>query len=838
MNNQFDRFSENAKKSLLFAQEIAAKNSSTIDTAMMVLGFLNTPESVAFSVLGKVGVKEDVFRKNLLPGQNISTLEGTRDGLSRQAQKTIEKALAFSHRIGDSFVGTEHLLFAIVDQKKSEGVTLLEKMNISIIKIKEALDNYFLEPDGVENFAGLEAEEIGSQSRRKKTSESILERFSTNITNKAKEGLLDPVVGREKESSRIVSILNRRTKNNPVLIGEPGVGKTAIVEGLAQRIVDGHVPEVLHDKKVLILDLPGVVAGTKYRGEFEERLMNIIKEAKKDKSAILFIDEIHNLVGAGAAEGAIDAASILKPALSRGEIQIIGATTLDEYRKYIEKDAALERRFQTILVAEPTTDETIKILKGLRPKFEEYHKVIITDEALEEATRSSSRYIPDRFLPDKAIDLIDEAASLQRIKKGGVPKNITNVQKELKEIVAKKEDAVLAENFEYAAELKQQESILSAKLNNLKKREGLSENSTPLIDHENIAEVISISTGIPVMRLIQKESESLLNLDVSLKKNIIGQNEAVQVVASAIRRSRTGVSDSKRPIGSFMFLGPTGVGKTELARVLADEVFGSEEALVKVDMSEFMEKHNVSRLVGAPAGYVGYEESGQLTEIVRRRPYCVVLLDEIEKAHPDVFNILLQILEDGYLTDAKGTKVDFRNTIIIMTSNVGAARLNKEVKLGFSAKTKSGEHELEEEHQKNTEFIMDDLKKQFKPEFINRLDKIVVFRALTQLSMKKIVRLQLLELAKRLALKNINLKVTESAKMLLVERGYDPENGARPLRRVIQNLIEDPLANGILSKEFENGDTISVLREKKDLRLFVLETAKIKPTKVTSKITR
>jgi len=831
MNNQFDRFSENAKKSLLFAQDVAAQNSSTIDTAMMVLGFLNTPDSVASNILEKVGVNEKTFRKHLLPGQNISTLAGTRDGMSHQAQKAIEKALAFSHRLGDNFVGTEHLLFAIVDQRKSEGSILLEKINISTLKIKEALDNYFMEPEGVDGFSGLETEEIGNQTRRKNASESILEKFSTNITKKAKEGLLDPVVGREKESSRIISILNRRTKNNPVLIGEPGVGKTAIVEGLAQRIVEGHVPDILQDKKVLILDLPGVVAGTKYRGEFEERLMNLIKEAKKDKSAILFIDEIHNLVGAGAAEGAIDAASILKPALSRGEIQVIGATTLDEYRKYIEKDAALERRFQPILVAEPTIDETIKILQGLRLKFEEYHKVIITDEALEEAARSSSRYIPDRFLPDKAIDLIDEAASLQRIKKGGVPKNIINVQKELKEIVAKKEDAVLAEDFEYAAELKQKESILSTKLNNLKKREGLSENSIPLIDHENIAEVISISTGIPVTRLIQKESESLLNLDTLLKKNIIGQNEAVQVVASAIRRSRTGVSDTKRPIGSFMFLGPTGVGKTELAKVLANEVFGSEEALVKVDMSEFMEKHNVSRLVGAPAGYVGYEESGQLTEIVRRKPYCVVLLDEIEKAHPDVFNILLQILEDGYLTDAKGTKVDFRNTIIIMTSNVGASRLNKEVKLGFSAKTKSGEHEIEEEHQKNTEFIMDDLKKQFKPEFINRLDKIVVFRALTQLSMKKIVRLQLLELANRLAIKNINLKVTESAKMLLVERGYDPENGARPLRRVIQNLIEDPLANGILSKEFENGDTISVLKEKKDLRLFVLDTANTKSLK-------
>ncbi len=825
MNNQFDRFSENAKKSLIYAQEIASQGSTNIDTAMILFGFLSNPNSTACEILVHAGVKKDKVLENIVPGQTVKTTSEPKNGLSYQAQKTLESALAFAHRNGDSVVGTEHILYSIMNQKKSEGLQLLEKLNVPIEKINLQLDDLFQEVDAEGTFPGLDLDEIGMQPRKKNKQESSLEKFSTNITKQAQEGKLDPVIGREKEESRIISILNRRTKNNPVLIGEPGVGKTAIIEGLAQRIVAEHVPEMLLNKKVLILDLAGVVAGTKYRGEFEERLMNIIREAKADKNAILFIDELHNLVGTGAAEGAIDAANILKPALSRGEIQVIGATTLDEYRKYIEKDAALERRFQPILVAEPTVEETLKILQGVRSKFEEYHKVKITDDALEEAARSSSRYISDRFLPDKAIDLIDEAASLQRIKKGNLSKNILRAQKEIKTVIGKKEEAVINENFEYAAELKQKESILNTKLNNLRKREGLNESSLPVIDRENIAEVISISTGIPVTRLIQKESESLLNLEASLRKNIIGQDEATQVVASAIRRSRTGVSDTKRPIGSFMFLGPTGVGKTELAKVLAREVFGNEEALVKVDMSEFMEKHNVSRLVGAPAGYVGYEESGQLTETIRRKPYCVVLMDEIEKAHPDVFNLLLQILEDGYLTDAKGLKVDFRNTIIIMTSNVGASRLNKEVKLGFSASAKNFEHELEEEHQKNTEFIMEDLKKQFKPEFINRLDKIVVFRALTHLNMKKIVNLQLMDLAKRLENKKIYLKVAESAKALLVIRGYDQENGARPLRRVIQNLIEDPLANGILSKEFVNGDTISVLKEKDDLRLFVQETA-------------
>jgi ATP-dependent Clp protease ATP-binding subunit ClpC len=741
----------------------------------------------------------------------------------------LEIAFTIAYKEGDSFVGTEHLLMAILKQGNTEGVVLLEKLGVAHQELIKKLDEYFKEgnPDFSEDIPEFSKNSESMRDQEAKGERvSILSQFSTDLTAAAREGKLDPAIGREKEISRLISILNRRRKNNPVLIGEPGVGKTAIVEGLAQKIVSENVPDLLLDKKILVLDLPGVIAGTKYRGEFEERLLKVIDEAKRDKSVILFIDEIHNLIGAGAAEGAIDAANILKPALSRGVIHVIGATTLNEYRKYIEKDAALERRLQPIVVPEATEEETIQILDGLKSKYEEYHKVKITDMAIEAAARLSKRYISDRFLPDKAIDLIDEAASLQKIKKGKASKSIRSMAKELKEIISKKEDAVLSENFAFAAELKQKEDILNTKLKNLKKREGLSEEEYPIIDEENIAEVISISTGVPITRLIQKETESLLNLEDSLKKKVVGQDEAVSVVASAIRRSRTGVSDTKRPIGSFMFLGPTGVGKTELARVLAKEIFGDIDALVKVDMSEFMEKHNVSRLIGAPAGYVGYEDSGQLTETIRRRPYSVILFDEIEKAHPDVFNILLQIFEDGYLTDAKGIKVDFRNTIIIMTSNIGAHWLNKEAKLGFSASNKNEEKELESEHVRHSELIMEDLKKRFRPEFLNRVDKVIVFRALSKQSMKKIVSIQISELAKRLADKHISIKITEAAKNLLIEKGYDPDNGARPLRRVIQTVVENPLANGILTGEFKEGDVISVLKDGSSFKLYVLEAAK------------
>lgn len=831
MEGQFERFSEDAKQSLIYAQEIAAKhNVNVVDTSFMLLGFLKTTNSIANEVLVNFGLTAQRLESFIVPGQRVLTPTETKVGLSFSAQRALEKALMIARKVGDNFVGTEHILLAIMNLERSEGALLVKQLGISPEVLGAKVEEYFevnnTYNDDIPDMSGFGMYRPTGTATKQNPKLATIEKYGLDLTDAAKHEKLDPVIGREKEISRLVSILNRRTKNNPVLIGEPGVGKTAIVEGLAQRISHDNVPDLLMNKRVLVLDLPGVVAGTKYRGEFEERLMKIVEEAKSSKDIILFIDEIHNLVGAGAAEGAIDAANILKPALSRGEIQVIGATTLDEYRKYIEKDAALERRFQPIIVPETTPEETKKILEGIRPKFEDYHRVKISDSALEAAIKMASRYISDRFMPDKAIDLIDEAASLQKIKKGGVSKSILRITREIKDIVSRKEDAVLAEDFAYAAKLKQEEDALAAKLKSLRKREGLSEDSYPVINEENIAEVISISTGIPVTRLVKKESESLLNLDQIIKGKVIGQQDAVKTIASAIRRSRTGVSDTNRPIGSFMFMGPTGVGKTELARVLASEMFGSVDALVKFDMSEFMEKHNVSRLVGAPAGYVGYEDSGQLTETIRRRPYSVVLLDEIEKAHPDVFNILLQILEDGYLTDAKGTKVDFRNTIIIMTSNIGANRLNKEVKLGFSVATRDEKKLMDSEHEKQSEMVMEDLKKRFKPEFLNRLDKVIVFRALDKTSIEKIVDLQISELAKRLIEQKISIKVTKGAKQILVEKGYDPENGARPLKRTIQNLIEDPLANGILSREFKEGDTISVLKEKNTLKLYVLEAAK------------
>jgi ATP-dependent Clp protease ATP-binding subunit ClpC len=826
MNNQFERFSEDARQALILAQEYALSSGiRVIDTTYILLGFAKVKDSVAGEILAEFGILAESLEKLIIPGNNMATGDEVQVGLSSSAQKALEVAFTIAMKYGDNYIGTEHILLAILSQKNTEAYLLLPRLGVDPEGVSRRVNEYFAsdESDSVDDLPDL----MGySQPKAKGNSkkESVLEQFSINLTEKAKKGELDPVIGREKEISRLTAILNRRTKNNPVLIGEPGVGKTAIVEGLAQRIASDEVPGLLVGKKILVLDLPGVVAGTKFRGEFEDRLIKIVAEAKKDKDAILFIDEIHNLVGAGAAEGAIDAANILKPSLSRGELQVIGSTTLSEYRKYIEKDAALERRFQSIIVPETTEEETILVLRGLRPRYEDYHKVKITDDAIIAAAKLSKRYISDRFLPDKAIDLVDEAASLMKIKKGKLSGTIAKLEREIVELQRKKEDAVIAEDFSKAAEIKQQEAIQSTKLKNTKQREGVSEDKRPLITEENIAEVISISTGIPLTRLIQKESDSLINLESRLQKQVIGQDEAVRTIASAIRRSRTGVSDAGRPIGSFIFLGPTGVGKTELARVLAKEMFGDINALVKVDMSEFMEKHNVSRLVGAPAGYVGYEESGQLTEKIRRRPFSVILLDEIEKAHPDVFNLLLQIFEDGYLTDAKGTRVDFRNTIMIMTSNIGAHWLNKEARLGFAATSASDEKQLEQTHEKNVEYILEDMKKHFKPEFLNRLDKVVVFKTLSTASIRKIVNLQINQLSERLSEKNITLKVSDSAKKFLVEKGYDPENGARPLRRVIQSLVEDPLANGILSGEFRDGDTLSVLREGKEIKLYVLET--------------
>jgi len=667
----------------------------------------------------------------------------------------------------------------------------------------------------VESYLGRQQYEFDSgvkgsakTKKPKRRGNSLLEFFGIDITEKARKGELDPVVGREPQIKRMITILNRRTKNNPVLIGEPGVGKTAIVEGLAQLIVSEEVPDAMLDKRVVTLDLAGMIAGTKYRGEFEERLKRVMNELLEDSNTIIFIDEMHLLVGAGAAEGAIDAANILKPALSRGDIQVIGATTLDEYSKYIEKDAALERRFQPIIVPEATLSETIAILRGLKKHYEDYHGVTIEDEVVVDAANLAKRYVNDRFMPDKAIDLIDEASAHARVERGKTPKNVRRLMRELKMITARMDDAVDGEDYERAAKYKTRMSQIANELDEQKAK--YSRSSRLKITSDDIATVVATTTGVPVSRVKKSEAKYLTNLEKHLTKHVVGQGKAVKAVAKAIRRSRSGISDSRRPVGSFIFLGPTGVGKTELARVLAREVYASEDALVKIDMSEFSEKHNVARLVGAPAGYVGYEEGGQLTDQIRRNPYSLVLFDEIEKAHPEVFNILLQILEDGYLSDAKGRKIDFTNTIVIMTSNIGADKLRREAALGFRARTKGDKKELVSLHQENREMVLEDLSEMMRPELLNRIDNTIVFNALSKKDVATILKLQLKDLERRLGNKNIGIKLTASARARLAKLGYDPANGVRPLRRALQEEVEDAIAEGLISEEYNSGDVISV----------------------------
>ncbi len=822
---QFDKFTANAKKALIAAQKEAKKlGNSYIGTEHLLLGILVQKRSLGADILGSFGV--DLEKLYLVldftPGGIVETK--TKKGLSLHAKKAIEIAVDMARKYNHFYIGTEHLLLGLLSQKNSACYVILKSIKVNPDKIRSSIEGLFKKSASEENEikdrmipTGLK---FSSPQVKNKKKTPALDYFSADLVEQAKKRKLDPTIGRSKEIERVIQILNRRTKNNPVLLGEPGVGKTAIVEGLAQKIVEGNVPENLIGKRLLVIDLASMIAGTKYRGEFEDRIKKVIEEVKRTKNVILFIDEVHTVVGAGAAEGALDAANILKPSLSRGELQCIGATTQDEYRKYIEKDAALERRFQPVIVEENTIEETIDILKGIRKNYEDFHKIIITDNAIEAAAKFSKRYISDRFLPDKAVDLIDEAASKVRVKFKHPSSGIKEIQEKIKKIISKKEKAVSEQNYEEAAKLRDHEEKMKAESKRIRMGKTKEKESKKIeITAEDIAEVVASWTGIPITRLIKTEMENLLKLENILKQRIIGQDEAVNNVAKCIRRGRMGISDPERPLGSFIFLGPTGVGKTELAKTLAFKIFESEDSLIKIDMSEFMEKHNISRLVGAPPGYVGYEESGKLTEAVRRKPYSVVLLDEIEKAHPDVFNILLQILEDGCLTDAKGKKVDFKNTVIIMTSNIGLRELNREAKIGFQIAKKNQKEEMDKSYHRIKEKVLTEVKNVFRPEFLNRLDKIVVFKPLNQKAIRKIVNLQLLDLQKRLEEKKIILKFSPKAKNLLAERGFDPENGARPLRRVIQVLIEDPLAEGLLSGDFSEGENVKVIREKENIKL-------------------
>jgi ATP-dependent Clp protease ATP-binding subunit ClpC len=794
----------NALHSLRHADAIArASGSAYIGTEHLLLGVLAQEGSMASKILEGAGVTLDRARLalNLTPKTLVINMGGK--GLSETAKLTLKMAWEIAQEFNQDYCGTEHVLYSILSQKNARATQLLRDMSVDVDKLSGEVEQFLQR----QQYDG-DSESTSTGRRGKSGKKSALEFFGTDLTKLARDKKLDPVVGREPQIKRVITILNRRTKNNPVLIGEPGVGKTAIVEGLAQRIVNEEVPDSLLEKRIITLDLAGMIAGTKYRGEFEERLKKIIAELEQDKNTIVFIDELHLIVGAGAAEGSMDAGNMLKPSLARGKIQMIGATTTDEYTRYIEKDAALERRFQPIRVPETNPAETLAILKGLRKHYEEFHGVKVSDEVLEDTVQFARRYINDRYMPDKAIDLLDETAAYLRVNKGKTPPELRQLQKELKLVNSRIDEAVDAEDYEKAAREKQKASQLSEKL---KEIETTSRAGKPItLTSDDVAETVARFTGVPVTKVIRSEAKYLVNLEKNLGRYIIGQNEAVETVSKAVRRSRSGISSEKRPIGSFIFLGPTGVGKTELARVLAREFFGSEDAMVKIDMSEFGERHTVARLIGAPAGYVGYEDPGQLTDRIRRQPYSVVLFDEIEKAHQDVFNMLLQILEDGVLSDSKGRKIDFTNTIVIMTSNIGAEKLQKEASFGFSASKSADFNNLDELHENNKTKVMEDLKKIMRPELLNRIDKIIVFRALTKKDALKILDIQLDDLRSRLLKKGIGLQVSPKAKDYLIELGYDALNGARPMRRLLQETLEDAIAAGLLEDNYHTGDVVTV----------------------------
>ena len=797
---------DNARTSLQHADAIArGYGSAYIGTEHLLLGVLAQGGSVGAKLLADAGVTLDraELALNLTP-RTLVVSTGAK-GLSETAKLTLKMSWDIAQEFHQEYLGTEHILYSILSQKNARATVLLRDMNVDVPELTGELEEYF---DRQNSDYQQSMEEATATRPTKQRRSGALETFGTDLTAKARAGELDPVIGRDPQQERLVTILSRRTKNNPVLIGEPGVGKTAVVEGLAQRIAREDVPDHLLDRRVVQLDLAAMIAGTKYRGEFEERLKKVIEELKAQKNVIVFIDELHLLAGAGAAEGALDAANMLKPALARGELHMIGATTLDEYRKHIEKDSALERRFQAIIVKEPSLKDTIAILKGLKSYYEKHHGVQIGDEVIEQAVYMADRYVSERNMPDKAIDVIDEAAALVRVKRGQRPSRVRDFTRQLKNLNEKMDEAVNNEDYERAALYKTRISQITGKLSELRESD---EKKTPvLLSDDDIARAVATMTGIPVERLQKSEVKLLRRLEKHLGKFIIGQEEAIETIARAIRRSRSGVASHKRPIGSFVFMGPTGVGKTELAKVLAREVFGSDEALVKIDMSEFGEKHNTSRLVGAPAGYVGYEDGGKLTDKIRRQPYSVVLFDEIEKAHPDVFHMLLQLLEDGKLTDAKGREVDFTNTIVILTSNLGADRMMKESALGFHASTRKDEKQLDELHKENAEAARDALSKRMRPELINRFDAIVTFRALTPREVSKIFDNLVEELQERLVRKGIRLVIKPTAKRFLIKQGYDEKFGARPLRRALQDELEHQLAEGILDETYERGSILTV----------------------------
>lgn len=799
-----NHLTNNALQSLKHADAIARSfGSAYVGTEHLLLGVLAQETSMGAKVLEGAGVTLDRARVALNLTPKTLVVNAGAKGLSETAKLTLRMAADAAQDYNQEFCGTEHILFSILSQKNARATVLLRDMNIDVDSLMNELEQFLNRQDDEEGGA-TDTRRRGRKGARKTT----LDLYGSDITAQARAGKLDPVVGREAQIRRVVTILNRRTKNNPVLIGEPGVGKTAIVEGLAQRIISEDVPDSLLDKRIVMLDLAGMLAGTKYRGEFEERLKKVMGELENDRKTVVFIDELHLIVGAGAAEGAMDAGNILKPALARGKVQLIGATTTAEYTKHIEKDAALERRFQPVTVPETTVPETLAILKGLRKHYEEFHGVTVSDEVLDDITQLAKRYIHDRFMPDKAIDLLDETAAHLRVDKGKTSPDVRKLQKELKLVNTRIDEAVDAEDYERAAQNKQRASQINEELGKLQANTKTEKRLT--LTSEDVAEVVARITGVPVNKVIRAEAKYLLNLEKSLGKHVIGQHEAVEAVSRAIRRNRSGIGSEKRPIGSFIFLGPTGVGKTELARVLAREFFGSDNAMIKIDMSEFGEHHNVSRLVGSPAGYVGYDDGGQLTDKIRRQPYSLVLFDEIEKAHPDTFNMLLQILEDGVLTDAKGRKIDFTNTVVIMTSNVGADKLQKEANFGFHATNSSDLKNLESLHERNKDQVLEELKKAMRPELLNRIDKTIVFHALTRKDIHRIIDLQIDELRTRLQRKGLGIQLTPTAKQYLLDKGYDAKNGVRPLRRLIQDTLEDHIANAMLSETYDTGHIVQV----------------------------